>query len=245
MALSRQIRTLLRCTVVAVLASVGAPGQATPTTPSTQNPQPGPIQPPPLFIVIDPAHGGTDAGAALNAAIPEKDVTLVVARRLRQELIARGLQSLLVRDGDATLSTDQRAAAVNSMHASLYVAVHATSQGNGMRLYSAMLSAGKDSRGPFLDWETAQESVLARTRSIQNQIAASIQQTGFPVHSLIAPVRPLNNLIVPALAIEIAPTTADVSQLAFSDYQQMVCATLANAIASVAPQLRLRSGLSP
>jgi len=79
--------------------------------------------------MIDPAHGGSEPGAVLNAAIPEKDVTLAIARRLRQELAARGIPALLIRDGDATISTDQRAQIVNSAHPALYIAVHATSQG--------------------------------------------------------------------------------------------------------------------
>src|SRR5215469_2466392 len=79
-----------------------------PTTPNSAPPQPT-QQPPPPLILIDPAHGGSDSGAALNAAIPEKDVTLVLARRLRQELNARGLESQLLRDADFALTTDQRA----------------------------------------------------------------------------------------------------------------------------------------
>jgi len=39
----------------------------------------------PLLIMIDPAHGGTDPGALLTASTPEKEITLNVARRLKQE----------------------------------------------------------------------------------------------------------------------------------------------------------------
>lgn len=241
----RRIRLLLLSSAGAVLFTFGALSQVTPTPPASapQNPtQPQATQPSPLLIVIDPAHGGADSGAALNAAMPEKDVTLVLALRLRQELIARGLQAQLVRDGDVTLSTDRRAAMVNSVHPALYVVIHASSQGNGMRLFTAMFPGGEENRGPFLDWQTAQASVLGRSRSVQDQITATIQKTGFPVHSLMAPLRPLNNLIVPAIAVELAPTAGDVSQLASSDYQQLVCTALANAIASAAPALRAPSG---
>lgn len=222
-------------------------GQTTPVpAPANANstpPQPAP-QPPPPVILIDPAHGGADSGAALNAAIPEKDVTLVLARRLRQELSARGLQTQLLRDSDITLSADQRAANVNALHPALYIVIHATSQGSGMRIYSALLPLGQDSRGPFLDWQTAQASALVRSRSIEAQITASIQKTEFPFRSLLAPLRPLNNVTVAAIAMELAPTTGDVFQLASPDYQQMVCASLANAIASAAPLFRARPGVS-
>ena len=170
----------------------------------------------------------------------EKDVTLTFARRLRQDLISRGLQAQLVRDRDTLLSADQRASIANHSRPSLYICVHATSQGSGIRIYSAMLPSGSDNRGPFVGWETAQASSLLRSRSFQQQLTASIQKTRFPIRSLTAPVRPLNNIVVPALAIEIAPATGQVSQLATADYQQMISAILANAIAGIRNKLESR-----
>jgi N-acetylmuramoyl-L-alanine amidase len=187
--------------------------------------------------MIDAAHGGTESGAVLNPAILEKDVTLAFALRLLQQLSARGIQAQLVRNGDNTLSTDQRAIAVNSAHPALYIGIHATSQGNGVRFYTAMLPMGGDDHGPFHDWQTAQSASLARSRSIQEQLAASMQRMGVTIRSLSAPLRPLGNVVVPALTIEIAPTAGDVSQLASADYQQMIAVTTANALASIRPTL--------
>src|SRR5713226_8757555 len=218
------------------LLGQNAPVAATPASQTSAPTQPAAAQHT-LIIMIDPAHGGSEPGAVLNTAMPEKDVTLAIARRLRQELAARGIQALLVRDGDATISTDQRAQIVNSARPALYVAIHTTSQGSGMRIYTAMLPAAGDNSGPFVDWQTAQASALSRSRWVQEQVAAAIQKTGFPFRTLIAPLRPLNNLMVPALAVEIAPTTGDVSQLASADYQQMITATLANGIAAIRAKL--------
>jgi N-acetylmuramoyl-L-alanine amidase len=190
--------------------------------------------------MIDAAHGGTESGAVLGPNNLEKDLTLAFARRLRQDLISRGLQAQLVRDTDTLLSTDQRASIANQLRPSLYICVHATSQGNGIRIYNAMLPSGSDNRGPFAGWQTAQTSSLLRSRSLQQQLTAAIQKTRFPIHSLTAPIRPLNNVVMPALAIEIAPATGQVSQLATADYQQMISAILANAIAGI--RFRLESG---
>src|SRR4029077_19454190 len=84
-----------------------------------------PAAPAQTLIMIDAAHGGSESGALLNPAIPEKDVTLTFARRLRQELAARGVSSALISDNDGTLTTDQRAAIVNSKRPGLYICIHA------------------------------------------------------------------------------------------------------------------------
>jgi N-acetylmuramoyl-L-alanine amidase len=192
-----------------------------------------------LLIMIDPAHGGSESGALLSPSLLEKDMTLAVARRLRQELGSRGLAAQLVRNTDATLSTDQRAAAVNAARPGLYISIHATSQGKGMRIYAALLPSRNEGgdRGLFRDWQTAQSVALSRSQSMQAQVFSSVQKTGFPIRALMAPLRPLNNVTVPALAIEIAPTTGNVSQLASADYQQMISAVLGNSIAAMGAKL--------
>ncbi len=222
--------------LVATLAARHSPGQSAPVVdPAADRASASPAVAAAhtLLIMIDPAHGGGEPGAILNPAMPEKDVTLAIARLLQQQLAARGIQAVLIRNSDQTLSTDQRAQVVNSARPGLYIAIHATSQGTGMRIYTAMLPAGGDSSGSFMDWQMAQGQALTRSRWVQDQVSGAIQKMGFPFRSLIAPLRPLNNVTVPALAVEIAPTTGNVSQLASVDYQQMVTAALANSIALI------------
>jgi N-acetylmuramoyl-L-alanine amidase len=226
--------------LIAVALFTSAQSAAGQNAPST-------VAPPserPFFVLIDPAHGGSDSGAQLTATTPEKEVTLALARRLRQELGLRGIECRLLRDGDITLSSDQRAAAVNSAAPALYIAVHVSSVGNGIRVFTAMLPVSGDSQGAFVDWNSAQALSLQRSKVLQQQFVAAIQKTGFPVRGLIAPLRPLNNVKAPALGIEIAPTTGVASQLALPGYQQMICAAVANALAAMAP-LRARSGGAP
>jgi N-acetylmuramoyl-L-alanine amidase len=229
---------LLMAATLAVLAGA----QATPaSTPSPASPSP---QPPerPLLIMVDAAHGGSDPGARLTASTPEKEITLNIARRLKQELNARGILCQLVRDGDVTLSTDQRAALINAADPALYISLHASSQGSGMGIFTALLPDSGDNKGPFLHWDRAQSATLPRSKALQTQLAAAMQKTKFPTHTLSASLRPLNSLRSPAIAIEISPTTGDATQVSASGYQQMICAALANAIASIAPSLRGNMG---
>jgi len=241
---SPQARFVLTCSVIwvgSLLAFNQSPAHPT-LSPAPSNSTPTPQ---PVLVVIDPAHGGSDPGALLTPESPEKEITLAVARRLRQELSARGITSQLVRDGDATVSLDQRAAIANSAYPLLYVAIHASSLGSGLRVFSAMMPAAGDNRGPFLNWDAAQGPFLERSKAAQQQLVTAIQKTRFPVRALMAPLRPLNNLKVPALAIEISPTTGDASQVSATGYQQMICATLANAIASLVPLSTAKTGTQP
>jgi hypothetical protein len=54
---------------------------------------------------------------------------------------------------------------------------------------------------------------------------------------LAAPLRPLNNVIGPAIAVEVAPEGPDSSQLTAPDYQQLVTSAVATAIAATRDQL--------
>src|SRR5438045_3636642 len=68
------------------LSGQSLPAQSLPAPQAT----PAPMTPPPPrpLVIIDPAHGGSESGAVLNPLILEKDVTLALARRLRQDLSA-------------------------------------------------------------------------------------------------------------------------------------------------------------
>jgi N-acetylmuramoyl-L-alanine amidase len=182
--------------------------------------------------MIDPAHGGIESGAVLNPTILEKDVTLAVAEHLRQDLTSRGIVTALVREGDANLSTDDRAAAANLERPSLYLSLHASSEVGALRIFSASLPDTVNGGGPFAQWESAQTQSLAGSRAAEQQIAAALQTSGFAVRQLTAPLRPLNNVMVPAIAIEFGPPSANVVQLDSPEFQRSLSIALANSIAA-------------
>jgi N-acetylmuramoyl-L-alanine amidase len=214
--------------------------------PTSQAPSPSSAQAEaPLLILIDPAHGGKDSGVLVTPTSPEKEITLNMARRLRQELETRGFRCQLVRNGDIDLSADQRANVVNAINPTIYIALHASSLGKGIRVFSSMLPSTSDNKGPFIDWGNVQAATLNNSRTIQAQLTGTIRQTRFPVRALIAPLRPLNNLKVPAIALEISPATGKAAQVASSGYQAMICSTVANALASLMPVLRSSQGMHP
>jgi N-acetylmuramoyl-L-alanine amidase len=186
---------------------------------------------------VDASHGGDDRGETLSVALAEKDVTVALARSLRHELESRGISTVVLRDSDANLSVDQRAVFANADHAAIYIAVHASSSGHGVRVYTALLPYGDDDRGPFRSWTTAQHPTLPLSQSTASAVTSELQKRQLTVRMLSAALRPLNNLTGPAIAIEVAPQGSDVSQLTAPDYQQLVTSAVATAVAGVRDQL--------
>jgi N-acetylmuramoyl-L-alanine amidase len=205
--------------------------QAPSTTPSTAVPRR-------YFAIVDASHGGNDRGEALSNTLAEKDVTIAFARRLRQELENRGIPTLVLRDSDATLSLDERAFFANTTHTAIYVALHAASNGHGVRLYTALLPySSEDDRGPFRSWATAQQSSTLLSQAAAASVATELKKQQVAVRTLTAPLRPLNNIVTAAIAVEVAPPAADLSQLTSPDYQQLVTSAVANGIAAIRSQL--------
>src|SRR5215469_8394090 len=212
--------------------------QAAPPTAAAGSPAPAPQPAPsqPVFAVIDASHGGTETGATLSNTLLEKDVTLAFARQLRQEFESKGFSQELLRDADITLTTDQRAMATNAARPALYISVHASSDGKGTRLYTALLSPTGQDNGLFVAWDHAQTSFLGSSQLAAASIAAELGK-GLPTRIFPAALRPLGNIVAAAVAIEIAPRNGDIADLTATDYQQQVAASVVAGIAAVRDKL--------
>jgi len=64
-------------------------------------------------VVIDPGHGGSDPGIVAPTGLPEKDISLAIARRLKKVLEDDGMEVLLTREDDRFLSAESRTEAAN------------------------------------------------------------------------------------------------------------------------------------
>ena len=207
-----------------------APTSGTPVSGETTMPPASPARR--LVAVVDPAHGGAERGAALTETLAEKNVTLGFARLLRHELERQGFAVILLRDGDDTLTLDQRAGAANSARAGIYISLHAASQGSGARVYTALLPREGPDKGPFHAWNAAQTPALPVSQNVADAIVSEMQKRELPARGYSASLRPLNNLLMPALAVELAPGPNGVADLPSANYQQKVAAAIADAIAS-------------
>jgi len=218
--------------------AVSSPVTPPPTAPSSGTPSssPGPAETHHFFAVIDAAHGGSESGAALGGQLLEKDITLAVARSLRQELASRQLTALLVRDGDQTLSTEQRADTVNAFRPAIYLCIHASTQGTGVRVFTSVVPHGLSDQGPFVEWQSAQAQFLPASQKVAARLGAALQALQVPVHSLPAPLRPLNSIRTAAVAIEVAPPDP-ATTLSSATYQDSVARMVAIVLAGMRDEL--------
>jgi N-acetylmuramoyl-L-alanine amidase len=94
------------------------------------------------LVVLDAGHGGTDPGAiSVSKEISEKQLTLALARELRDVLVQRGrVRVAMTRDDDRYLTLDERAAVARRLDAGLFVSLHMDSAPNplarGASVYS-------------------------------------------------------------------------------------------------------------
>jgi N-acetylmuramoyl-L-alanine amidase len=90
------------------------------------------------IIVIDPGHGGLDAGASRGDLV-EKEITLQIAKKLEQMLSQAGAMVILVRGNESDLAGDEFTGAIrehkkedmrkrveiaNEANADLFVSIH-------------------------------------------------------------------------------------------------------------------------
>ncbi len=102
----------------------GAPAGA----PPSGGAGPEPIQ----TIMIDPGHGGHDAGAMGPSGLQEKELTLDIARRvaalLQEEL---GVRVVLTRPKDQFIGLRERTALANRERADLFLSIHVNAAPDG------------------------------------------------------------------------------------------------------------------
>ncbi len=85
------------------------------------------------LVVIDAGHGGVDPGAVSPIdGRREKDVTLKIARAIKEELLRSGrVRVALTREDDRFLVLQERYGIARKLHADLFISIHCDSVGSG------------------------------------------------------------------------------------------------------------------
>jgi N-acetylmuramoyl-L-alanine amidase len=133
-----------------------------------------------LVIAIDAGHGGQDPGAIGRKGTREKDITLAVARKLKQRIDAEpGLRAVLIRDDDTFIPLRERIVRAHKHKADLFISVHADAvhdrKVSGSSVY--VLSAGRasdEAARMLADRENAADLVGGVPLDGKNDVLASV-----------------------------------------------------------------------
>ncbi len=238
--------------------SPGAPSTTTSTLPPTPVERPDLHQPRPAIatVVLDPGHGGQEAGVTGRGGTVEKDFTLVVARRLKAAIEARlGIRVILTRDDDRNMGLDDRAAVANNNKADLFLSLHADASFrptvSGMSIYTAAFGetdkrAAAHAPEPvpvvggglrnieLVPWNVAQMRFLAQSAHAARIFEESLKDLPPAAPSVAsAPFRVLESANMPALLIELGylSNAGQEKQLSDTEFQTAFAAAAVEAIA--------------
>ena len=154
-------------------------------------------------VFLDAAHGGTDAGAHLGGTVDEKDVTLALAGRVKSALAAKGFYVVMSRDGDATVTAEQRAGVANHARPLACVLLHASSSGSGPGAVLAVsaLTPDGEQRVPSA-WATAQASYVSESLALQEMMAGALASRKVKPIAMRASTPPIDSLTCAAVTVE-------------------------------------------
>ena len=97
----------------------------------------------PKKIVLDPGHGGKDAGAISAKKLYEKDVVLKISKYTKQILEKHGFDVYMTRYDDRYITLDERASFAKKIKADLFLSIHANSaspSANGVETFITTVS---------------------------------------------------------------------------------------------------------
>jgi N-acetylmuramoyl-L-alanine amidase len=149
------------------------------------------------IVVIDAGHGGRDPGAtSVSGQITEKELTLALARQLRDDLVKRGrVRVAMTRDDDRYLTLDERAAVARRLNAAMFISLHMDSAPNslarGATVYSlsdvasdaeAARLAAAENAGALADPRQDSVQAMLSDLAMQAQMGASADLATRLVH---------------------------------------------------------------
>jgi N-acetylmuramoyl-L-alanine amidase len=185
-------------------------------------------------VVIDPGHGGTDAGAKGPNNTLEKTVTLNLAHILSQQLKDR-YRVVLTRNGDYGLEHSNRTAVANHAKAEIFISLHTGSSfihninGSAVFFYqpfqeSALTTETHASKplqdsNPAVSWGMIQTKYRITSEKLAGQIHSRLSTLWQPQDVKVqgTPLLVLEGADMPAVAIEIGNLPNPTAEKALGD----------------------------
>jgi N-acetylmuramoyl-L-alanine amidase len=167
-------------------------------------------------VVIDPGHGGKDAGAIGIGGLREKDIILAISLQVAASLQQQGIQVVMTRSDDRFISLEGRVQMARQARASVFVSIHANS----------ISLRRPDVNGIETYYFSSQRLAQAIHYSILQSLSTpdrGVRQARFYV---------LRNNSMPAALVEVGYVTGagDASRLASPAYQRQMAEAIARGI---------------
>jgi len=170
-----------------------------------------------LLVMIDPGHGGKDAGAIGIAGVQEKDIILPISLRIAKILQENGVETVLTRDSDYFVTLPGRVEMAQRTGADIFVSIHANSAGLNRPEVSGLETYYYDSG-------------LELARTVHNKILQNVNVKDRRVRKARFYVLRKNS--IPSILVELGYLTGeeDVANLQRSTYQNQMAQAIAQGI---------------
>lgn len=212
-------------------------------------------------VVIDPGHGGHDAGAVSSRGILEKNVNLGVAKELQRYLRRESdLEVVLTRERDEYLELADRAEIANRNGGDLFLSLHCNSWFNdgaqGFETFflspaksdwAKSVEAAENSAGQepgdveFIVWELVQNRFISSSSQLaevlQKDVCEELNLNNRGVRQ--AGFRVLVGAYMPAVLVELGFLTnaTEEKRLGDSSYQRRMARALGDAVLEYSRQM--------
>jgi N-acetylmuramoyl-L-alanine amidase len=133
-----------------------------------------------VIVAIDAGHGGVDPGSIGKSGTREKNVTLAIARRLKDRIDKEpGMRAVLTRNSDHFVEHRERIARARRQQADMFVSVHADSYRDrsvvGSSVYVLSARGASDESARWLaDRENAADLVGGVSLDDKDSVLASV-----------------------------------------------------------------------
>lgn len=198
-------------------------------------------------VVLDAGHGGTDMGAQGKDGLLEKNLTVQLVSQVQKALQATGkYRVVLTRIGDVNVGFDQRAAEANIANPIAFISFHAGDLGPStprVVVYSyrpsspLAMAPGSDPQSLFVNWDKVQLRYMDQSNRLSHTLQQDLQKTTKVASTppMEVPVRVLQSIAAPAVAIEVGSLTSSSNSAALTNpsFQQQIGAAVVEAIASL------------
>jgi N-acetylmuramoyl-L-alanine amidase len=167
------------------------------------------------LIVIDPAHGGKDAGVKLTDNTSEKEITLAIALAIQKELASENnIEVILTRNSDANVAIEDRKYNALKIKPELFLSLHINAgfgkEAAGFELYypgfkdleenkKAAKNIPKNKQNKYLN------DSFRLSNFIQKNMDALFPRKGRGLREADLPI--MEGMTIPALVVEIGFAT--------------------------------------